>query len=96
MGVPVVTWAGPTVASRWSASMLRALKMDELVADTPEGYAAIAAALANDPQRLATLRAGLRGRVLHSPLVDGRLRARQIDRVYRTVWRRWCRKDPRT
>lgn len=91
MGVPVITWAGTTVASRWSASMLRALKLDELVADGAERYAAIASALADDPKRLAMLRSSLRGRVLRSPLVDGPLRARQIERVYRAVWRRWCR-----
>ena len=91
MGVPVVTWAGPTVASRWSASMLRALKMDDFIADGPDRYAAIASELARDPKRLTTLRSGLRARVLGSPLVDGPLRARQIERVYRALWRRWCR-----
>ena len=90
MGVPVVTLAGATVASRWSASMLRALKLDELVARTPEDYVRTAAALAADAGRLAALRASLRDRIRLSPLVNGALRARQIERIYRAIWRRWC------
>ena len=90
MGVPVVTLTGDTVASRWSASILHALKLDDLIADTPDRFVARAAALASDAERLKTMRAVLRDRIRSSPLIDGRLRARQIERVYRAVWRRWC------
>jgi protein O-GlcNAc transferase len=90
MGVPVITLVGDTVASRWSSSMLRVLGLDELISDTTAGYVAAATALARDPSRLAALRSTLRERICASPLVDGRLRARQIERVYRAVWRRWC------
>ena len=90
MGVPVVTLAGDTVASRWSSSMLRVLGLDALVADTTAGYIAAATALARDSERLAALRSTLRERICRSPLVNGPLRARQIERVYRAVWRRWC------
>jgi predicted O-linked N-acetylglucosamine transferase (SPINDLY family) len=90
MGVPVVALRGDTMMSRWSASMLAAIGLDELVATTADGYVRAAVALANDRQGLAELRAGLRARVLRSPLVNGRLRARQIERVYRAVWARWC------
>ncbi len=91
MGVPVVTLLGETMVGRWSASMLHALKLDELIARTPEEYVRIAAGLAGDLGRLAELRAGLRERLARSPLCDGPLRARQMDRVYRTLWRRWCK-----
>jgi predicted O-linked N-acetylglucosamine transferase (SPINDLY family) len=90
MGVPVITLTGATVASRWSASILHTLKLEEFVADTPERYVGAAAALAGDSARLAGLRSTLRERICRSPLVDGGLRARQIERVYRAVWRRWC------
>ncbi len=90
MGVPVVTLTGDTVASRWSASIVRALKLDDLIAETPDRFVAQAAALAGDRQRLQTMRATLRGRIRSSPLIDGRLRARQIERVYRAAWQRWC------
>jgi predicted O-linked N-acetylglucosamine transferase (SPINDLY family) len=92
MGVPVVTLMGGTMMSRWSGSMLRALHLDDLVADTPDTYVALAAGLAADRDTLADLRAGLRARILHSPIVNGPLRARQVERVYRAVWARWCAK----
>jgi len=90
MGVPVVTLQGDYMAGRWSASMLRAAGLGELVARTPDEYAAIVAQLTGDADRLASLRAGLRARVAASPLCDERGRARQMDRIYRTLWRRWC------
>lgn len=91
MGVPVVTLAGETMLSRWSASILRAAGLDELIARTPEQYTALAAVLAASPTRLGEMRATLRARLRRSPLVDGRARTRQIERLYRALWRRAVR-----
>lgn len=90
MGVPVVTLCGETMGGRWSASMLEALKLPELVARNPEEYVAAAVRLAGNVNGLAALRRALRPRLLASPLCDGAGRSRQIDRVYRALWRRWC------
>ena len=90
MGVPVVTLRGAFMAGRWSASMLASAGLRELIADNADDYAAIVSQLANYPERLAALRAGLRERVRRSPLCDGQGRARQVERVYRAAWRRWC------
>ncbi|WP_298375307.1 tetratricopeptide repeat protein [Azospirillum sp.] len=90
MGVPVITLPGDTMVSRWSASMLRALRLDGLVASCEDDYVTIAEALASDPARLSDLRATLRDRLAASPLCDGRRRARQVERLYRAVWRRFC------
>jgi predicted O-linked N-acetylglucosamine transferase (SPINDLY family) len=80
------------MASRWSASILRALKLDEeLVARSPTEFVAKTVTLASDSRRRAELRAGLRARVTASPLCDGRRRARQTERFFRAAWRRWCR-----
>jgi len=91
MGVPVVTVVGGTMMSRWSASMLRSVGLGSLIADNAESYIAIAKALAADQRLRLALRRDLRERVRQSPLCDGPLRARQIERVYRALWRRWCR-----
>ncbi|AWK86715.1 tetratricopeptide repeat protein [Azospirillum thermophilum] len=96
MGVPVVALLQDTIVSRWSGSMLHAVGLGECVARSEAEYLDIAAGLAGDPARLAALRAGLRARLAASPLCDGRLRARQLERVYRALWRRWCRQQAGT
>jgi len=95
MGVPVVTLRGQTMVGGWSASMLRVMGLDRLVAGNREEYAVVAAGLAADPGALAALRAGLRRRVAESPLCDGRGRARQFHRLCRALWRWHCRATPR-
>lgn len=90
MGVPVVTLRGAMMVGRWSASMLKAVDLEGLVAETRDEYGAAAAGLARDLPALAALRAGLRQRVGASALCDGARRARQFERLYRAVWRRWC------
>jgi len=89
MGVPVVTLVGDTMVSRWSASILRSIGLPELVAPTAERYIELAAGLVREPARLAALRATLRQRITASPLCDGAARTRQLERVYRALWRRW-------
>ncbi|MHB1231158.1 MAG: O-linked N-acetylglucosamine transferase family protein [Burkholderiales bacterium] len=90
MGVPVVTLMGERMAARWSGAMLRKLELSDLIAEDEPGYVAIAKTLASDPGRLADLRAGLREKVMRSPLCAERRRAKQIERVFRWMWRKWC------
>ncbi|SDH35064.1 tetratricopeptide repeat protein [Roseospirillum parvum] len=70
MGVPVVTLPGPTFASRHSLSHLANAGLGHLAARDAEDFARIAADLVGDPAALAELRAGLRARLLASPLLD--------------------------
>ena len=94
MGVPVVTLLGENLVGRLSASLLEPIGLHELVARDPDDYVRIACDLARDPARLAVLRHGLRDRLARSPLCDGARRARQFERIYRAVWRRWCQAAP--
>ena len=87
MGVPVVTLAGRTHVARVGVSLLNAVGLDELVADTPEQYVAIAVALANDHDGLGALCAGLRDRMAASPLCDGARLAGEVEDAYRGMWR---------
>ncbi|MBM3539258.1 MAG: tetratricopeptide repeat protein [Alphaproteobacteria bacterium] len=89
MGVPVVTLAGKNMASRWSAAMLGALKLDSWVADSASAYVRIASDLARDAAQLADLRSGLRERVIQSPLCDTRRGTRQLERLLKAMWRHW-------
>jgi protein O-GlcNAc transferase len=91
MGVPTVTLVGQTVVGRAGLSLLRNLALPELAAQSPDEYVAIAAALAGDRPWLARLRAGLRGRMASSPLMDGPRFAGGVEAAYRQMWRDWCR-----
>jgi protein O-GlcNAc transferase len=90
MGVPVVALLGDRHAARIGASLLTAVGLPELVADTPAAYVEIAAGLAGDLERLQALRAGMRQRLLASPLCDGQGLALAIEAAYRAAWRNWC------
>lgn len=82
MGVPVVTLAGTVHASRVGASLLTALGRPEWVAESREAYVEIARDLAGDLDRLASIRASLRERLLASPLCDRIGFARRIETAF--------------
>jgi protein O-GlcNAc transferase len=88
MGVPVVTFCPPDGphAARVGASLLRAAGLGELVAETPERFAAIIAELDRDRGRLSALRAGLRERVLRSSLCDARGFAARWQDAIEVAW----------
>ena len=90
MGTPVVSLAGESHAGRVGVSILHAAGLEELVAESPEDYLAIATGLARDPERLAELHATLRDRVAASPLCDASATARDFEDGYRRIWRDRC------
>jgi predicted O-linked N-acetylglucosamine transferase (SPINDLY family) len=90
MGVPVVSRAGRHGFSRSGASILSAIGLPELVAASDVDYLRIGAALAADPERLGTLRRGLRDRMRASPLLDARGFMRDLEGAYRQAWRAHC------
>jgi predicted O-linked N-acetylglucosamine transferase (SPINDLY family) len=86
MGVPVVSLAGEVYAGRTGASALERASLGELVARTPEQYVGHALRLAQDPDALRRLRAGLRARLRASPLLDAARFARSLEDAYRAMW----------
>jgi RNA polymerase sigma factor (sigma-70 family) len=90
MGVPVVTLRGRTCAGRMAASVLEAVGLKELVAETPDDYRRIAAGLAQDAAYRKELRQTLRLRMLRSPLCDKTAFTRGLEDAYRAAWREWC------
>ena len=90
MGVPVISLVGRTAVGRGGASILSNVGVPELVARTPQEYVQIAADLAKDLPRLAELRRTLRPRMQASPLMDAPRFTRNIEAVYRRMWRSWC------
>ncbi len=93
MGVPLVTLTGETSTSRGGASLLNTIGLPDLVADSPERYLEIAENLANDAASLRKLRAGLRARMLASPLMDVPEFTRSLERAFRSMWQSWCERQ---
>jgi predicted O-linked N-acetylglucosamine transferase (SPINDLY family) len=91
MGVPVVTCPGETFASRHGLTHLSNMGLTETIARDLDEYVDIAAKLANDLPRLASLRAGLRERMADSPLCDGKQFAADLKNIVRRAWEDWCR-----
>ena len=92
MGVPVVALAGRTVMSRWATAVLARIDRLEWAAADEAGYARIAAGLA--AVAAGQDRAALRARVQASALCGLGRHARDYERLYRALWRRWCRQSP--
>ncbi|MFM7809324.1 MAG: hypothetical protein ACKPEA_15550, partial [Planctomycetota bacterium] len=95
MGVPVVTTLGDRHAARVSASLLHAAGHPELVAENEAAFVDLAANLARDRGRIATLRANLRTELAASPLLDAPAYAARLHAALRACWREWCAKQPR-
>jgi predicted O-linked N-acetylglucosamine transferase (SPINDLY family) len=91
MGVPVVTQSGRTGVGRGGVSILSNLGLPELIAASVADYVARAVAWACDLDRLAALRAGLRGRMEASPLRDEAGYAAAVEAALRRCWEAWCR-----
>jgi predicted O-linked N-acetylglucosamine transferase (SPINDLY family) len=92
MGVPVVTLAGRSHRSRVGAALLQSVGLSSLVADSPQNFPGLAAALAQDLERLARLRGALRQRMAGSPLTDGAGFTGHLEAAYRAIWQNWCAK----
>lgn len=90
MGVPVVTMVGQTGASRQGVSVLANVGLEHLVAKDWDGYVEIASKLAKDVEGLKELRAGIRKRMIESPIMNPERLARNVESAYRDMWVRWC------
>ncbi len=86
MGRPVVTLAGDRHVRRVGVSLLHAAGQADCVASTPDEYVEIAAALAGDPERLASRVAGLRAQMAAGPLLDHAGQARRFADALRSCW----------
>jgi protein O-GlcNAc transferase len=86
MGVPVITMPGTTLCSRHSYGYLTTLGLHDTVAHDLDRYVDLAVSWANDLAGLAALRAGLRQRMLASPLCDADDFVRAFETACRIAW----------
>jgi len=90
MGVPVITLRGDRYASRMGASILTRLGLEGFVADTKEAYLRSAVNLAADLDALQEFRREMRIRFTSSPFYDVNRFTREMESVFREIWRTWC------
>ena len=88
-GLPLVTRLGQGFAARVGAGLLNAIGLGELVAHSTEDYERLALALAENPQRLAALKAALWERRTTAPLFDSERFTRHVEEAYRQAYDRW-------
>lgn len=87
-GLPIVTMPGRSFAARVAASLVTAMGLPELAAPDDAAYEALALALAQDPARLADLRARLAAGRTVQPLFDSARHTRAIEAAYTAIHQR--------
>jgi predicted O-linked N-acetylglucosamine transferase (SPINDLY family) len=87
-GLPVLTCAGATFASRVAGSLLNAVGLPDLVTTSLADYEALARRLAGDPASLAAVKSRLAHNRGTQPLFDTERFTRHIEAAYREMWQR--------
>jgi predicted O-linked N-acetylglucosamine transferase (SPINDLY family) len=90
MGVPVITLRGNMHPGRVGTSLISAIGLQDLIAQSESDYITIAQRLAADEPRRAHLREHLRATLLASPLCDALAFSQRMDASLRTIWQHWC------
>jgi predicted O-linked N-acetylglucosamine transferase (SPINDLY family) len=93
-GLPVLTCAGTTFASRVAGSLLSAVGLPELITGSPADYEHLALTLATDRAAVADLKARLARTRNVAPLFDTVQTTRAIEAAYVAMWERWQRGEP--
>ncbi|WP_136416236.1 tetratricopeptide repeat protein [Herbaspirillum sp. ST 5-3] len=93
MGIPYVTLAGRPSVGRLGSTILEGAGHPEWIAGSEEEYVDKAVALASDLPTLAALRAGLRGQLQASALMDEAGFARKVETAYRAMFEKFAGKD---
>jgi predicted O-linked N-acetylglucosamine transferase (SPINDLY family) len=91
VGLPVLTVLGNTFAGRVAASLLRALDLPELIAQSLGDYETIALKLAREPELLTGLRERLSTNRATSALFDTARATRNLESAFTTMWERYQR-----
>jgi predicted O-linked N-acetylglucosamine transferase (SPINDLY family) len=97
MGVPTLTLAGDTIASRAGACILQHVGLDAFVARDDTDFVQKGLFLSKNIVQLAALRATMRDRLENSPIGKADLIAEGFELALRNMWHRWCAdQDPQT
>jgi len=87
MGLPVLTCAGDTFASRVAGSLLKAANLEELITYSLEDYESKAFTLANNPDELKRVKAQLTKPNTGLPLFNTSQFAKDLECQYQSMWK---------
>jgi predicted O-linked N-acetylglucosamine transferase (SPINDLY family) len=90
MGVPVVAKLGNGASSRAAGAILKAIGLDDWVAEDDAGYIAIAQKFASMPAHLEALRTQLPAQIANSPAGNVSVYTQRVEAGYRQFWRDFC------
>lgn len=88
-GVPVLTHAGDSFASRMAASLLQAVGLPELITTSVQAYEELAVQLASDRGSSSALRMRLQAHLPASELFAPERFTRHLESAYEMIVRRW-------
>ncbi len=94
MGVPTLTLAGETPASRSGACVLGHVGLEAFVAHDAEDFLHKGLIWASNLAALQDIRAGLRERFAKSAMSQPALIAQSLQCALRIMWQRWCKGLP--
>jgi len=93
MGVPVISMAGRMHAGRVGSSILTQLGLERFIANDVEEYYSKAVRLAGSKRTRQDLRNNLRSTMKRSALCDYSQFAKNVEKEYGKMWRKWCLKE---
>ena len=95
MGLPLITRAGDSFASRVASSLLSALGLSELITYTQQEYEHLAVSLAKDSDKLKYIKSKLEKNLKTSKLYDSKRFVKNIEHAYREIYSRFHDQEER-
>jgi predicted O-linked N-acetylglucosamine transferase (SPINDLY family) len=92
MGVPVITYPGPTFAGRHSATHLYNAGLPEFICSDWDEYHTQAINLASNIDQLRHFRSNLREQILHSSMCDGKLYSQNLEYELKNIYSNYSNK----
>jgi predicted O-linked N-acetylglucosamine transferase (SPINDLY family) len=94
MGVPTLSLAGETLASRFGATVMHHLDLDDFVASSIEEFVTKGRYWAANISELAAIRMTMRVRFKESPLGQEDAFCKNFETTLRKMWQTWCKELP--
>jgi protein O-GlcNAc transferase len=94
VGLPVLTLAGETFASRTAGAVLLAAGLPELITHSIEEYERMAVRLVRDGDLLTDIRRRVSQVRSNAPLFDPERAVRELETAFARMWENWLRRDP--